>query len=170
MKIIRIAAALTIGLALFAGKDAGAQQSSATASANANAAIVAAISISNTVDLDFGQVVAGGTSGTVAMSAGGSRSAVGGVTLGSTGSAAPASFIVSGDANASYSITLPGSMSLTSGGNNMTVNTFTSSPNGSGTLGGGGSQNLNVGATLQVGASQAAGSYTGSFNVTVAYN
>jgi len=27
-----------------------------------------------------------------------------------------------------------------------------------------------VGATLQVGVSQATGSYTGSFNVTVAYN
>jgi hypothetical protein len=171
MKTIRIAAALTtISLALLASRDARAQQNSAQASANASAAIVAAISISNTADLDFGQVVAGGSSGTVVMSTAGSRSATGGTTLGSSAGSGAASFTVSGDPNASYTITLPGSAVLSSDGDDMIINNFTSNPSGNGTIGGGGSQVLGVGATLQVGASQPAGSYSGSFNVTIAYN
>lgn len=142
----------------------------ATTSANASATIVTAISLSKTSDLDFGHVVASGSAGTVVMSAAGSRSATGGASLGNAGSAAAAAFTVSGQASATYAITLPSSATITSGGNNMTVNTFTSSPSSTGTLSAGGSQTLSVGATLQVGSSQATGSYTGSFNVTVAYN
>jgi hypothetical protein len=81
-----------------------------------------------------------------------------------------ATFTVAGLASAGYSITLPASTTLTSGGNNMTVNTFTSNPSGTGTLSGGGTQTLSVGGTLQVGASQPTGTYSGSFNVTVTYN
>jgi type 1 fimbria pilin len=50
----------------------------------------------------------------------------------------------------------------------MTVDTFTSNPSGTGTLSGG-AQTLNVGATLHVAGAQAAGNYTGTYNVTVAY-
>jgi len=52
----------------------------------------------------------------------------------------------------------------------MTVNTFTSTPSGTGQLSVLGSQALTVGATLVVGASQASGSYSGTFSVTVVYN
>jgi hypothetical protein len=53
----------------------------------------------------------------------------------------------------------------------MVVDTFTSNPSGTGTLAGG-TQNLNVGATLNVGSSQASGTYTNAagFTVTVNYN
>ena len=170
MKIIRIAAALAIGLAFIASRDAGAQQNFASTSAGATVSIVTAISITNTADLNFGQVVAGGTSGTVAMSPVGFRSSGGGSTLGSSGNSSAASFNVSGDPNASFSITLPGSAVLTNGSDNMTINNFTSNPSGNGTLSEVGGQTLNVGATLQVGAAQPAGTYNGSFNVTVAYN
>jgi len=50
----------------------------------------------------------------------------------------------------------------------MTVDTFTSTPSGTGTLTGG-AETLNVGATLQVGIGQATGSYTGTYSVTVNY-
>ena len=142
----------------------------ATASANAGATIVAAITISKTADLSFGNVVAGGSIGTVVLSTAGSRSVTGGTTLGNAGSTAAAAFTVEGEASATYAITLPASTSITSGGNNMTVNTFTSNPSSTGTLSGAGSQTLLVGATLNVSASQATGTYTGSFDVTVAYN
>ena len=44
-----------------------------------------------------------------------------------------------------------------------------SNPSGTGTLTGG-TENLLVGATLQVTAGQATGAYTGTFDVTVGYN
>jgi spore coat protein U-like protein len=52
----------------------------------------------------------------------------------------------------------------------MTVNAFTSTPSGTGTFNSGGTATLNIGATLAVGANQTAGSYTGTFSVTVDYN
>jgi hypothetical protein len=53
----------------------------------------------------------------------------------------------------------------------MTVSSFTSSPSATGTLTGG-SENITVGATLNVAAGQASGSYVSGtpFNVTVNYN
>jgi len=73
--------------------------------------------------------------------------------------------------SSTYSITLPTTYTITSGANNMTVTTFTSTPSGTGTLSGG-TQTVNVGATLSVAASQAAGTYTNGtgFPVTVNYN
>ena len=142
----------------------------ATATANVSAAIVPAISIAKDTDMNFADVIAGASSGTVVLSTAGARSATGGVTLGNSAGVAAAGFTVTGDPSATYSISLPGSTTLSSGANSMTVNTFTSSPNGTGTLGGGGTQTLAVGATLQVGANQAQAVYTGSFDVTVAYN
>jgi hypothetical protein len=60
---------------------------------------------------------------------------------------------------------------ISNGGNDMTVDTWTSTPTPTGTLTGG-TQTLNVGATLNVPASSPAGIYTSAtpFNVTVNYN
>ena len=54
----------------------------------------------------------------------------------------------------------------------MSVGTFTSTPIATGLLSGAGTQTVTVGATLTVGASQAAGVYTSGtpFDVTVNYN
>jgi uncharacterized protein DUF4402 len=142
----------------------------ASATANVSASIVPAISISKDTDMNFADVVAGGSTGTVVLSAAGARSVTGGATLGNSAGASAASFTVSGDPSATYSITLPSSATISSGGNNMTVNTFTSNPSGTGTIGGGGTQSLTVGATLQVGANQVQATYAGTFDVTVAYN
>jgi hypothetical protein len=49
------------------------------------------------------------------------------------------------------------------------LSNFSSSPS-VGQLSAGGTQTLAVGATLTVGSSQATGSYSGSFDVTVNYN
>lgn len=131
----------------------------------------AAIAISNTQALAFGKFVAG-AGGSVSVSPAGGRSASGGVVLVPSGAGAAAQFAVSGDANVTYAISLPadGTVSLASGTNSMAVNTFTSSPSSTGTLGAGGAQTLSVGATLSVGSNQAIGSYSGTFDVTVNYN
>jgi len=65
---------------------------------------------------------------------------------------------------------LPTTVNITSGSNTMTVNTFTSSPATTGTLSSGGTQDLKVGATLNVSAAQAAGTYTNSTAVPVTVN
>lgn len=142
----------------------------ASATANVSASIVPAISITKNTDMSFADVIASGSAGTVVLSTAGARSATGGAVLGNGSGAAAAAFTVSGDPSSTYSITLPSSTTITSGGNNMTVNTFTSNPSGTGTLSGGGTQALAVGATLQVGANQVEATYTGTFDVTVAYN
>src|SRR6185437_6225541 len=82
----------------------------------------------------------------------------GGVTLpASTGTVSAASFTVSGQGGYTYSISLPSSCTISSSGNTMTVNDFTSNPATTGTLSAGGTQTLTVGATLNVSAAQAAG-------------
>jgi hypothetical protein len=159
-----------VGVGLIWSASAPAQANTATASANAAARIVSPIAIAKTTDLNFGDVVAGGAAGTVVVTPAGARGAGGGATLGSGAAVTAAAFNVTGQANATYAITLPGSATVTSGVNTMTVNTFTSNPTPTGTLSAGGSQALAVGATLQVGANQATGTYTGTFDVTVAYN
>lgn len=129
------------------------------------------IGISNTQELSFGRFVAA-SGGSVVLSPGGARSATGAVELIASGPGTPAQYVVSGDPNLTYAISLPadGTVALTSGANTMPVNSFTSSPGLTGTLGGGGTQALAVGATLSVGSAQAGGTYSGSFDVTVIYN
>ena len=121
-------------------------------------------------DLSFGQLFVGPFPGTCVVTPQGARSSTGGVQLGGGSGVGPASFTVGGDLLAAYSITLPGAATMTSGGSSMTVNTFTSDPSGTGQLDALGSQALSVGATLHVGAAQAPGTYSGTFDVTVAYN
>jgi hypothetical protein len=105
-------------------------QASATASASAN--IITPISITKTVDMNFGNVaVSGSVAGTVVLAPAGTRTTggAGGVTLPSnTGTVSGASFNVAGQASYTYAITLPASCVITDGTHNMTVNAFTSSP------------------------------------------
>jgi hypothetical protein len=158
---------LAIVIALFA---TGTAFAATSATANATANIVSSISISKSVDLQFGNVVSSVGASTVILSTAGVRTGTAILGNGGTGATA-ASFAVSGDTSSSYAITLPSSATLTTtpGAETMTVDSFGSNPSGVGTLTSG-SQNLLVGATLHVGAGQVAGSYSGTFDVSVAYN
>jgi hypothetical protein len=153
-----------------------AQQNTATASATpAGATIAAAITIVHTAHLNFGQIVAGTGAGTVEQTPAASptRTATG-CTLGNTTGMSPATFSVGGEPNATYAITLPDDDDVTiddaGAGDPMAITAWTSSPSGTGTLSGAGAQTLYVGGTLNVGAAQVAGVYTGTFDVTVTYN
>lgn len=145
-----------------------------TATATSTATIVTPITITKTVDMDFGNVAVGAVPGTVILTPAGSRTATGGVTLPVvTGTVTAATFTVTGTPAYTYSITLPSTdLTITSGANTMTVNSFTSDPTPTGTLDGSGSQTLDVGATLIVSANQASGVYISGtpFAVTVNYN
>lgn len=147
----------------------------ATATATATGTVITTIGITKMVDMNFGNAaVQASTGGTVVMTPVGVRSATGGVTLPTnTGTVTAASFAITGQGNYTYAITLPSTdLPITSGSNTMTVNTFNSSPAATGILSVQGTQTLNVGATLNVAAGQAAGLYVSAtpFNVTVNYN
>lgn len=158
-------------------------QATATGTAAANATIAKPITITKTADLNFGIIVPNGTGNgslTVTVDTADSRSISGdvdGSLLGGTVSSA--AFGVSGRPNATYAITLPAApfnITGTNTGATMSVGAFTES---TGALGGTlvvgatpglGEDSFSVGATLTVGETQAADDYTGSLNVTVAYN
>lgn len=172
----------TLKLAAFVLLSAGAasaQTSSATATADATAAVVAAITITKDTggNMNFGEVVAGATAGTVVLAPDGTRTATSGTTLGNAAGAQGAKFTVGGDVGATFAITLPStSFNLTRSAatETMAVGTFTSSPSLTGTIATGGTA-LTVGATLSVGTTTTSpsGTYNSAANalsVTVAYN
>ena len=146
-----------------------------TATASTTATILTPIAITKTVDMNFGNIAVSPTiAGTVVLPTSGVRTLTGGVTLPVvTGTVTAATFNVTGDGTSTYSITLP-SAAITLNGvpsGTMTVQNFVSNPSGTGTLTAG-AQTIKVGATLNVGAAQAAGTYTNAAGlfVTVNYN
>ncbi len=160
---------------LMLGLAAGAS-AQVTGQADASATIITPITITWVADLAFGDVAVSATvPGTVELDAATSaRTATGGVTLPSTGTAFNAAeFTVAGLAGATYAITLPaGDLTIDDGaGNTMTVNGWESSPTPTGTLTGG-TETLYVGAILNVAAGQTPGTYTSAtpFDVIVNYN
>ena len=135
----------------------------------ASANIQAAIAIAKDNDLDFGDIVPGGSADSVAVDTSGTRNC--GAALTCLGTVQAAQFSVSGTSGATYVLTLPGAANIqNAGGDQMQVNSFVSSLAGpTGTLDGGGNDSFTVGATLDVGANQAIGAYSGTFQVTVEY-
>lgn len=140
-----------------------------SATATATAVIVTPISIVRVADMSFGNIIADADGGTVLLVPAGTRTLTGLSSPSVPGTIAAASFTVTGLSGVTYSITLPASHIISSGGNNMTVDTFTN--NATGTLTGG-TETFGVGATLHVGSAQPAGTYTNGsgFTVTVNYN
>ena len=154
-----------------------AQTAGATATAHAYATIITPITLTKTTDMNFGNIVAGTSTGTVVLVVNATRMSTGGVILptATPGTITSAKFETKGLANATYAITLPTSINISkngsNGNNSMIVNGFNSSPASTGgILSNSGTQNISVGATLNVGANQDAGEYEGTFDVTVCYN
>ncbi|MFN6085257.1 MAG: DUF4402 domain-containing protein, partial [Fluviicola sp.] len=133
--------------------------------------IVEPLQITKTADLKFGNIAAGPSAGQVDMSISDVRTATGGVTLITAGNVSnAAAFDIIGYADASFTISLPASILIASGANDMLVDNFISSLGATSTLDAAGAAALKVGATLNVDANQPEGLYTGSFEETVAYN
>jgi hypothetical protein len=168
IKSLAIAAVATFGFAT-------ASHAQATATASASANIITPISIVKNVDMNFGNVAVSATlAGTAVLAPAGTRTTggAGGVTLpATTGTVSAASFAVSGQAGYTYAITLPTSCVISDGASHtMTVDNFTSMPASTGLLSAGGTETLNVGATLNVAAGQASGLYTNATGVPVTVN
>lgn len=161
-----------MGICLLGFLSSTSASAQATATATASATIVTPISIAKNTDMNFGNIATDGSVGTVVLSPASGRTPSGGVTLPATaGTVTAASFTVSGSGSYAYSITLPSSVIITSGSDQMTVDNFTSTPSANGQLTSG-EQIINIGATLNLVASQAEGTYISGtpFAVTVNYN
>jgi len=149
-----------------------------TQNASAAAIIWMSISLSKTDYLHFGTIaVLAGTPGTRILSTANVRTATGGVNLSvQSPTSANAAFSVAGANNTIYDITLPATITVSNGGNSMTINALLAKcasnvANGlQGTLSAGGADAFTIGGTLNVLAGQAPVLYTGTFAVTVAYN
>lgn len=147
---------------------------------NAAAVILTPIAVSQVSPLHFGVMAVLETMpGTVVLSTDGVRIATDGVNLSSqTPFPTNAVYNVLGNASTNYYITLPNSITVTEAieGATMTINDLRSHPVSSGSdgfmgkLNGNGVDSFTVGATLTVPAAQPAGLYTGTFEVTIAYN
>lgn len=159
-------------VALVFGISAKAQTTATSAAVSASATIVTPITITSDRNLAFGTIVPAAGVGSVTVDPLGARTYTGGVT-GISSTVSSARFTVGGTANQAYTIAFPAdnAIVLTSGANTMTLKTWTTDiPGTAGDLGAGASQTFQVGATLNVGAAQASGAYTGTFTVTVTYN
>jgi len=131
------------------------------------------LSWNSSYPLQFGSFVAN-TGGTVVVGTSADSASVTGGVIHMGGTVKRARFNLSCPGSmmtvgTNYIMSTDSSTTLTSGGNSMTVNNFTTSPS-SGYISNNGSATIYVGGTLNASANQAAGNYSGSFNVTVNYN
>lgn len=144
--------------------------------ATSTGTVVAPIQLAKTADLSFGNFAAGSTPGTVTLGTDGTRGVTGGV-VGLTSPSSAAQFDVTGQADATYGITV-NATALSFGGNAMafapaialTAGTASTGTVSSGTLSAGGTQSFYVGGVLSVAANQVAGTYSGTVTATVEYN
>jgi hypothetical protein len=129
-------------------------------------------------NLNFGAMSSSAAAGTCVLSTTNTRTATGGVFLQNTSNVSSnASFKISGGAGRTYAITVPtGPVSISGAGAPMTITALTVRPTIegvdqlTGTFDAAGEAVFKVGGTLNVGANQPAGVYTGSFSVIAAYN
>ncbi len=147
-------------------------QSTDTEQTTATATIIGPLALTKVSDMDFGIIAVTGTAGTVILGTDNSRTAAGPALVPPAAGVA-ASFTVNGEASRSFTITLPanGAVTLVNGANSMAVNDFLHSAGVAPSLDGAGVAAFTVGATLSVGAAQAAGVYnSANFPVTINYN
>lgn len=168
ISLLIVAAFVAIPVSVFA-------QFTANDDGTARARIVTPISITNVDELDFGSIMTN-VAGTVIVDPDASGTLNVSSTLSPGSATASAQFDVAGSPNATYTVTLPGALTLTpelgSAVNTtvITVDPFSSNVNSGGKLSDVGTETIYIGGTLNVPATPMADNYTGTFNVIVAYN
>jgi hypothetical protein len=126
------------------------------------------ISVSENTPLNFGQVLTLGA-GTVIISAEAIPVRTGTAMIIANSAFSSGSFDVTGDEDLSYTVTVPTTISLVGSGGTAIAGSLISSPAAAAGLLTSGAQTVYVGGTITVAATQAAGSYSATYEVTVAY-
>jgi len=137
----------------------------ASTSGTASVTVLAPLTLTQTQGLDFGTITSGGSSGTVAIDATGARTVASGVGSVAADVGKQAIFTVTGDTNNAINVVVGSSITgfSTSGitGTTATGTLPTALSSGSATF--------DVGGALTIPASTAAGSYSGTYTVSVNY-
>jgi hypothetical protein len=182
MKKLILSIAVIAMVATFSNKVTA--QTSATENTAAGAVLVVPMGITENAPLHFGTIImTDALGGTVALSTANLRAVTGGLALTAI---APTSTVgawsVTGTMNETYALTAPATITVsetTLGVANMDITALKVLYNGGAeevaigsvsTLSGAGTDNFSIGGLLTVGASQLAGIYEGTFDVTVDYN
>ena len=165
----------TLSVAIFAFSTFSFGQDTSTGTANASANIITPIFIEKVTDINFGDLVPSATTAvTVVIDTTGTITSDAQYFLATSSTPrTAASFTITGEAGHPYKINCPTTIALVGPGDNMTL-TFNSSLaslaiDGTTLTLTGGTQTLKLGGSLALAANQSAGAYTGTFNVTVAY-
>jgi hypothetical protein len=172
---------LLAAVILMAGITATVKAQSTVTGTTAGAVIITPILLVQDAPLHFGVLsVLTGSGGTCVLSTANIRSATGGVNLSAQAPVSTnAAYHVTGQVSTTYALTLPATITVTHTtipANTMAIGTLVARFLGAGadavtsTLSAGGTDSFTVGGTLTVSAAQVAGVYSGTFNVTVAYN
>lgn len=150
----------------------------AQASGSAQVVVLTAGSVVPVNALRFGQFLRPATAGTLTIDIAGAVTATGGVvgnqniTQVGTGRG-PGTFLLRGSPNRQTDTTLPLSFTISNGAQTMTVNNLTKNSNANGggklKLDAAGNAVLIIGATLNVPANPAFGSYSGTYTITVVF-
>lgn len=164
-------AAIVVSLSVMTITPARAVSSSGNAEANIVSLTVPALTEID--DLDFGEVISGGGPGTVAISTAGVPT-LAGVSQTPSSSHHQGIIEIVGDPGRPVDISMVApSYAVSNGFVTMNVNNFDlgGGPNNAHTVtvGGAGTIDVNVGATLNVGAGQQIGTYTGSYTLNADY-
>lgn len=170
-KLMFLVLILTLVFGISSGTIFAQTQPTLDATAQIYAEVIEAFDLSNLEDLDFGTLAAAAdTGGTITVSPNGTSSTSNipyhdGI-VNAAGFEITSGY--SGTEGILYSVELPTSVTINNGnGGSMTVDNFTSDLIGNEGFITSTSEEFAVGATLNVGAAQEAGSYSGSFEVTV---
>ena len=170
--IVLMITSVALWSVLFPGK----VNAQASVTATATAQVIAALAAAETAQLNFGRFSPETQGGTILLTPDGVLTTQGTVVSGG-GSHSSASFYITGEPNATFSIILPTTPTVltnSASSKTMLVNGWQSIP-APGVGGGkltGGSVTVQVGAALNVGDVNAnpVGIYTGSYSITFSYN
>lgn len=135
-----------------------------------SATILSSIGLTEVQPLDFGSVMVGSGAGSLTIDPSMAINATGGVV--SSGTPTPAMVAITAEPGLQLVMMTDSSVTLQSGSNTMTVDNFTINDSVTGTKSmalATGTGDALIGATLQIGANQPPGIYTGTFNYTVNY-
>ncbi|MGE5501586.1 MAG: DUF4402 domain-containing protein [Ignavibacteriales bacterium] len=150
---------------------------STTQSTSSTVKIVQPITLTKNSDLAFGTIVkptSGSSTVTISTSSDTPQLTGAGNAAQAASTTSRAAFTVGGEGGQGFSISVPASVTMTRSGGSETLSVALTASGASGSLdnslGSAGSATFTVGGAFDVSASTVSGSYTGSFDTTVAYN
>ena len=171
MNRIATAAFAAVALTMIAGSAFA--QSSATLSTTGTSTIIQPITLTAGTALAFGTLVRPSTgSGTVTIDqTAGTRTVTGGVVGLASSATSRATYTVGGEGGQNFSISVPATFSLT-GPSTIPVTLTPTATSGvlSNAIGTAGTASFGVGGNFTISSTTSTGVYSGTFNVTVAYN